>query len=347
MRRIRAVAAAFAVAALAGCSAQVFEKETASFASSASGVEKVWTELYDRIDASAQAERDRLRVRERWALSIDPSCGQFAFLLAQPVPADADEDARKAFVKQRNDLLEGCQLYERQSAVPLSDARRVQVNASDRRLLIYTKAITDYSASLASLTAAQDEDALRAAATDMAGSLSEAGASLQELGDLEFDVAGPVTALSAVYAEARLASLDRLKYNPLVDVVRATDPAIQRMTTSLAEVEAPLRAGLLQAQFDAIRTADRDLFTLPKSASRTERAKRQQAMIDRMAEYKAFAGTLVDGGASYTQVGAAHAALLATIEDPDKFELAKQAADRLKELGEAVKDAANAFGADF
>ena len=144
-----------------------------------------------------------------------------------------------------------------------------------------------------------------------------------------------------------MASLERAKYNTLVEVVRRSDPAVQRLSARLAEVEPELRADLLETQSDAVRLAVRDLRNLKASASRAERSSYQQAAIDRMAEYKAYAGSLVSGGVSYSAVGAAHSALLQTIEDPDKFKLAKAAADRLKDLGEAVKDAADAFGVDI
>ncbi|MEM9062346.1 MAG: hypothetical protein AAGD13_17950 [Pseudomonadota bacterium] len=347
MRRIRAAAAAVTMIALAGCGAQVFEKETASFASSASGVEQVWVQLYDRIDASAQAERDRVRIREGWDFNLSPRCGRLSRDLTEPLPDATDKDARKAEIERRNQLLESCALTERRAGLAPADARPVSVKKFDRSLLTYASSITAYGSALANLTEAEDQDALRTAASDMADSLTKAGEKLRDRAELDIDVAGPISALASLYAEARIASFERAKYRTLVDVVEGSNGAIQRMTQRLAEVEPELRADLLDAQSDAVRQAVRDLRNLPRNASRAERERRQSAAIARMAEYKAYASTLVGGGASYADVGRAHQALADAIADPDNFELAKNAAENLKGLGEAVKDAANAFGANL
>lgn len=347
MKSFRHLALLCAALTLSACGARVFEAETKSFADATTGVEQVWSALYDKLDSAEQGARDRIRLREGWSFRATRSCRNDLTELAEPLDTGLSKDARKAEIARRNALVEACYLTERKVGAEPSELRRITVARQNRKLLEIGAYLSAYGKGLAQLTASQDEGGLRTAATEMAASLNKASTKLAARADVDIDVTGPVSALASVYAELRLASLERAKYRTLVNVVRKSDPAVQRLTASLTEVEPELRADLLDTQSDAVRLAIRDLRNLKASAPRAERARRQQAAIDRIAEYKAYARSLAAGGVSYASVGAAHAALLQAIENPDKFELAKSAADRLKDLGEAVKEAAEAFGADF
>lgn len=347
MQSFRSVALFCAVLSLSACGARVFEAETKSFADATTGVEEVWSALYDRLDAVDQSALDRQRVREGWAFRTTRTCRNDLTDLAEPLDSGLSEADRKVEIARRKALVDACYLTERVVGADPSELRRVESARQNRKLLEIGGFLSAYAKALAELTAAQDEAALRTAATDMAASLNKASTKLARRADLDIDVSGPISALASVYAEARLASLERAKYQTLVEVVRRSDGAVQRLSKRLAEVEPGLRADLLDAQSNAVRLAVRDLRQLKASAPQVERARRQQAAIDRMAEYKAYAGSLVAGGVSYASVGAAHAALLQAIEKPNNFKLAKSAADRLKDLGEAVKEAAEAFGADI
>lgn len=347
MHIVRMTALICALMAISACGARVFQAETKSFADATAKVETVWTALYDKLDAAAQAERARLRVWENWAFRVTRACRNDLVDLAEPVAAGLSAEDRTAEIARRKAVVASCYLTERRVGTDPSELRRIAVAGQDRELLELAGFLTGYASGLADLTAAADEAALRTAASDMAASITKAGEKVASRTSLDLEIAGPVSALANVYSELRLAGFERTKYNTLVKVVRRTDPAVQRLTARLAEIEPDLRADLLETQSDAVRLAVRDLRNLKASASRAERASYQQAAIDRMAEYKAYAGSLVSGGVSYAAVGAAHTALLQAIEEPDKFKLAKSAADRLKDLGEAVKDAAEAFGLDI
>ena len=326
---------------IAGCSPRVFEKETAGFRDAAKGVETTWIALHDKVDALKQADRDHERVRDEWGFSVSEQCAKFALDLAGPPKAGPGKAARKAALKTRRELIQNCTLFRRQADKP---APGVFVDGQDRQLLPYAKAISDYAAALAALTAAEDEAAFRTAAAEAGASLGKVGDALKQLGDTDIDITGPISALAAVYAEIRLAGIERRKYNTLRDVVERTDDAIQRMTEKLARAEKPLRRRLLQAQYQAIDKAEQDLRTLKPSSPRPERVKRQQVVIDRLLEYRAYARTLVRGGLSYSAVGEAHTKLLDAVRSPDDFQLARLAVERLESIGEAAKETAAALG---
>ncbi|MEM0988356.1 MAG: hypothetical protein AAGK00_05705 [Pseudomonadota bacterium] len=331
-------------ALLQGCSPAVFKKQTAEFAGAAGTVEQTWIALHDEYDALKQAERDRDRIRQEWVFDVSPACGQFAGMLAPALGADLSAEDRKAAIERREAVVKACALVRLQADQP---APGVIVEPVDRRLLPYAKAITAYADGLALLTAAADEASFRGAAAELGASLGKAGSSLAQLGDADIDVSGPISALASVYAEITLATFEHRKYTALRDVVRDSEGAIDRLTTRLAGLETRLRQRLLQAQFKALRAAAADLESLPNGAPRAERLKRQQAVMDRLAEYQAYAKTLTQGGASYRAVGAAHAALLEAVNNPDSFELAKAAAERIKAVGDAAKDAADALKLDL
>ena len=170
------------------------------------------------------------------------------------------------------------------------------------------------------------------------------GEKLADAGEATFEVKGPVTALTAVAGELALAGLEAKKFRTLRRIVRATDGSIQDVATKFAALEPLFRQQLLFSQNTAVQKAVNELFAAKRSVSRAERAALQQAVIDRLAEYKAYAATLTSGGISYANVAAAHAALLEAVENPDRFDSAKLAFERLKELGEAAKDAKDALG---
>ena len=368
---------------IAGCSSRVFEKETAGFRDAATGVETAWIGLYDKLDALEQAEQDR--IREDWKFfSRTKQCAKLVRVLAVPPKVDLDEAPRKAALKSRRELVEDCTLFGRQT--DKSKPKEVFVKPEDRQLLPYAKAISDYAAALAALAAAEDEAAFRTAAAESGASLGTASDALKEFGGSDFDLAGPISALASIHAEIRLAGIERRKYNTLRYVVEETDRAIQHMTKKLAEAEVPLRRKLLQAQYDAIRNAEKDLSDslraeeelrnllraaedlrnsqgaeekLAKAEAllwrkllqaqydairNAERVKRQQAVIDRLLEYRAYARTLVPGGVSYAAVGEAHTQLLNAVRSPDDFHLARLAVERLTSIGEAAKEAAAALG---
>ena len=336
---MRLTIAIVAAVLIAGCSPRVFEKETAGFRDAATGVETAWIGLHDRVDALRQAERDRSR--DDWEFSVSESCAKFASVLAHPPKGDLEEAARKADLKTRRKLIEDCTLFRRQADKP---APGVFVDPVDRRLLPYAKAISDYAAALAALAAAEDEAAFRTAVAEAGVSIGMAGDALKQLGDTDIDITGPISALAAVYAEIHLAGIERRKYNTLRDVVERTDGAIQRMTEKLAAAEVLLRQRLLQAQYKAIDKAEQDLRALKPCSPRADRVKHQQAVIDRLLEYRAYARTLVLGGAGYGAVGEAHTQLLNAVRSPDDFQLARLAVERLKSIGEAAKEAAAALG---
>ena len=338
MRLITVIVAAVLIA---GCSTRVFEKETAGFRDAATGVETAWIGLHDKIDALRQAEHDRDRIREDWKFGVSEQCAKFASALAHPPKGDLEQAARKAALKARRELIEECTLFGRQAD---KSAPEIFVDPVDRRLLPYTKAISDYAAALAALTAAEDEAAFRTAAAEAGASLGMTGDTLKQLGDTDIDITGPISALASVYAEIHLAGIERRKYNTLRNVVVRTDDAIQRMTERLAKAEVPLRQRLLEAQYQAIDNAERDLRALTPRSPRADRVKRQQAVIDRLLEYRAYARTLVAGGASYGAVGEAHTQLLNAVRSPDDFQLALLAVERLKGIGEAAKEAVAALG---
>lgn len=350
MKRLRQAAVAATALLLSACSAQVFEKETEAFASAASGVEEVWTTVYDRIDAAEQEERDRIRVRENWAFEVSRGCRQLARdpdALADPIATELDADALKAEIARRNALIDACFLTERRPGVTPDTARTVVATQADRGALALGRVITEYAEALAELTTAQDPGELRSAAASMGATLGKASGKIGPDVGLEVDLSGPLGLLASIYGELRLASIEQAKYRTLRRVVRQMDAPVQRITARLAEIEPVLRADLLDTQSDALRQAVRDLRGLKPSASRTERALRQQAAIDRLAEYKAYARTLARGGISYRSVGTAHAALADAIEDPDRFELAKKAVELIKDMGESLKDASEALAKDL
>ena len=336
---MRLIITIVAAVLIAGCGPRVFEKETAGFRDAATGVEIAWIGLHDKVDALNQAERDR--IRDDWEFSVSERCAEFASILARPPNGDLEEAAGKAALKTRRELIEDCTLFRRQANKPAPEVFVVPV---DRRLLPYAKAISDYAAALAALTAAEDEAAFRTAVAEAGASLGMAGDALNQLGDTDIDITGPISALASVYAEIHLAGIERRKYNTLRDVVVRTDGAIQRMTEKLERVEVPLRRRLLQFQYHAIDKAERDLRELTPHSPRADRVKRQQAVIDRLLEYRAYAKTLVLGGVSYGAVGEAHTQLLKAVRSPDDFQLARLAVERLKRIGEAAKEAAAALG---
>ena len=338
---MRLIIAIVAGALIAGCSPRVFEKEAAGFRDAATGVETAWIGLHDKVDALNQAERDRIRIRDDWNFSVSEQCAKFVSDLAHPPKGDLQEAARKAALKTRRELVDDCTLFRRQADKP---APEVFVDPVDRRLLPYAKAISGYAAALAALTAVQDEAAFRTAAAEAGASLGMAGDALKQFGDTDIDITEPISALASVYAEIHLTGIERRKYNTLRDVVVRTDGAIQRMTEKLAKAEVPLRQRLLQTQYQAIDKAERNLRALTPCAPRADRVKRQQAVIDRLLEYRAYARTLVLGGASYGAVGEAHTQLLNAVRSPDDFQLAQLAVERLKSIGEAAKEAVAALG---
>ena len=330
------------VVLIAGCSPRVFEKETAAFRDASIGVETAWIGLHDKVDSLKQVDRDHLRIREHWMFSVDESCAKFASVLAQPPREDLEEAARKAALEGRRELIDNCTLFQRGTGKSAPD---IFVDPVDRQFLPYAKAISDYAAALAALTAAEDEAALRSAGAEVSASLSSAGDALKDLGNTDdIDINGPISALASVYVEIRLAGIERHKYNTLRDVVEGTDDAIQHMTEKLAGAEADLRKRLLNAQLNAIRKAEQDLRALTSCSPSAEWAQRQQAVIDRMLEYRAYAKTLVAGGVSYRDLGDAHTKLLNAVLSPDDFELAWLAVERLNSIGEAAKETATALG---
>ena len=361
---MRLIVAIVGAVLIAGCSSRVFEKETAGFQDAAAGVETAWIGLYDKLDALKQAELDRDRIRENWKFSVSGQCAKFSRILADPPKADLGEAARKAALKTRRELVEGCTLFRRQTDKSAPD--EVFVKPEDRSLLPYAKAISDYAAALAALAAAEDEAAFRTAATEAGASLGTASDALKEFGDADYDLAGPISALASIHAEIRLAGIERRRYNTLRDVVEQTDDAIQHMTEKLASVEVPLRRKLLDAQYDAIRKTEQDLRSSLRAEEKptraeaplrrklldaqynairkAERVKRQQAVIERLLEYRAYARTLVSGGVSYAAVGEAHTQLLNAVRSPDDFHLARMAVERLTSIGEAAKETVSALG---
>ena len=329
---LRLITAIMAVVMIASCSPRVFEKETARFRDAAIGVELAWTGLHDRVDALNEAERERERIRDNWGFSISEQCASFASDLASPPEGG---------LEGRQELIMNCTLFQRQTDKP---APGVFVDPVDRQLLPYAKAISDYAAALAALTAAEDETAFRTAAVEVGASLGTAGDALKQLRDTDIDITKPISSLASVYAKIRLTGIERRKYNTLRDVVVRTDGAIQRMTERMAKVEVHLRQRLLLAQYRAIVSAERDLRALTPHSPRAERVKRQQAVINQLLEYRAYARTLLRGGVSYGDVGEVHAQLLSAVRSPDDFQLARLAVERLKSIGEAAEETATALG---
>ena len=125
--------------------------------------------MHDKVDALNQAERDR--IRDDWEFSVSERCAEFASVLARPPNGDLEEAAGKAALKTRRELIEDCTLFRRQANKPAPEVFVVPV---DRRLLPYAKAISDYAAALAALTAAEDEAAFRTAAAEAGASLGMA-----------------------------------------------------------------------------------------------------------------------------------------------------------------------------
>lgn len=328
-----------ALLALTACSTRAFEAETKAFQEGVSGTGEALIAIWDRTDALAQAERDRQRVRENWSFDLT-DCRSVFLTLATALPAD--ESARKTAVKTRKDALAACELIQTRR-----DGKRVSVSAdpvANRKLMPAIEALNVYADGLAALTAAPDEAAFRASVSDMANALTKVGEKLKDARNSDFEVSGPVSALTSVLGEVALAGLEARKFRTMRRIVRDTDASVQNVTGKMAALEAQFRQQLLLAQNQAVQRAVDDLFTSRRSASRADRIALQQAAIDRLAEYKAFAASLTRGGVSYANVGAAHAALLDAVNNPDRVESAKLAFKRLKSLGDAAKDAKKALG---
>lgn len=334
---MRVIIAIIVVSLIAGCSLRVFEKETAGFKDAATGVEIAWIGLYEKVDALRQAERDHVRIHQNWKLMASKECARL-YELAFPPKAGLDEAAHKKALKNRHELIEVCTLDRH-----LADESEhgVFVDPVDRGLLPYAKVISDYAAALAALTAAEDEAAFHVAVAEARASFGKVSDALNQLGNADTHISGPISALATVFAEIYLAGIERRKYNTLRDVVEGADGPIQLMTDRLAMAEVLLRKRLLQAQYDAINRAENELVSC---LSRAECAERQQMVIDRLLEYRAYARTLVPGGVSYHAVGEAHAQLLKAVRSPDDFQAAVLVAERLKSIGEAVKETVVALG---